>query len=76
MCDLKYGQNAAKMSPKRGPKRGPEEHPKSSKTICFPCVFAQNGPPKGGQNGAKMKPKTSQNGVRFWSNLVGEGSQR
>ena len=43
--------------------------PKSSKTICFHGVFAQNGPPKGARKRAKIGTKTSQNWVHFGAKM-------
>ena len=65
----KWLQNGAKKEPKTGPKRVPKSAPKriqkSSKTLCFPCVSAQNGGPRGPQkepqNGPKTSPKWGQN---------------
>ena len=42
------------------------------KNVGFPCVFAQNGPPKGGQ---KWSQKQAKNGAVFGPDLGKRGSK-
>ena len=45
--DQKGRKMEPEMYPKVPPKWSPFGPPESAKTIAFPCVFAQNGAPKG-----------------------------
>ena len=75
----KGAKKGAGKEQKRSPKRSPFGGPKSSKTICSPCVFAQNGPPKGAQKepeiGPKMGDKMSRNGSNSGRKVVGNPSK-
>ena len=71
-------QNEPKMGPKMSPKRSPFRGPKSSKTLCFRGVSAQNGPPKGApkraqnwsQNEPNSGPKRGQKGGKRGSKSI------
>ena len=40
---------------------------KTVKNVGFPCVFAQNGPPKGGQKWSQNEPKMEPFWVQIWA---------
>ena len=61
----KWTPNGSKMYLESCPKRSQNGYPQTSKTLCFPCVFAQKrgprappkGPQKWPQNGAQFRPE-------------------
>ena len=65
-------QKGPEMEPISGPnepKTKPFRGPKTFKTLCFPCVSAENGPPKGPPKWARNEAKWGRKWARIGSNL-------
>ena len=56
-----------KMDPELPPKWSTFGPPESMETSAIPCVFAQNGTPKGPRFQPKMKSGMSENWIQTWT---------